>query len=106
MNSTELGYRDAIHVPYIVVTCDQAVSPGDKVSLRDGKRCVWWGGYPDEPMWHGVVDPFIADALVEPGTPFRCMIRPECFTRLRHDFQIETRDRGGTDTCHAVCDIF
>jgi hypothetical protein len=33
-------------------------------------------------------------------------IRKECFESLRHDFVIEVHDRGGTNTCHSVCDIF
>ena len=105
------GFRDAIHVPYILVTCETILTPGDKISLRDENTCVKWGTAPrhkwegDEPMWHGVADPF-REELILAGTAFRCMIRKECFSGLRHDFMIEVNDRGGTDTCHSVCDIF
>ena len=101
-----VGYRDAIHVPFIVVTCDRNINPGDKISLRMDDKCVLWG-YGDgieEPMWHGVVNPFLEQTVLA-GKPFRVFIRPECFSRLRHDFTIETNDDGGTDTCHLTCDI-
>ena len=116
------GFRDAIHVPYVMVKCDKELQPGDKISLRgefDSHRltCVKWGGKPEgkswpeeddgdtEPMWHGVADPFLETAIPA-GAVFRCMIRKECFSGLRHDFTIEVHDRGGTATCHSVCDIF
>lgn len=123
----ELGFRDAIHVPYVVVQCDdEDLEPGTKVSLRQldtemyrkVTRCVRWTGRPvggdaytaddydtSEPMWHGVVDPFL-ESPAPKGTPFRFMLRPECFRGMRHDFDIEVHDRGGTSTCHSVCDIF
>jgi hypothetical protein len=110
---THAGFRDAIHVPYIMVTCDTVIEPGDKVSLRHNNKCVKWMGLPDtggewvkkEPMWHGVADPFLEDRIPS-GTLFAVHIRKECFARLRHDFHIEVHDTGGTDTCHSVCDIF
>lgn len=98
-----LGFRDAIHVPFVMVTCDVELTPGVKVSLRHDNKCVKWDG--GEPMWHGVADPF-RETSIQPGEVFACMIRKECFRRLRHDFEIEVHDRGGTDTCHSVCDIF
>jgi len=116
----QLGFRDAIHVPYVVVACDTALEPGCKVSLRhngddsDVSRCVKWGGKPEtglygrgdvEPMWHGVADPFL-ESTIPANSPFRCFIRKECFTKLRHDFLIEVYDRGGSNTCHSVCGIF
>lgn len=116
-NELRVGFRDAIHVPFIVVTCKSDLEPGDKLSLRHDDKCVKWGGLPMEvydemymgdnvePMWHGVADPFL-ESTIPPGEPFRCMIRKECFRELRHDFQIEVHDRGGTETCHSVCDIF
>ena len=102
-----VGFRDAIHVPFIVVRCKAPLQPGEKVSLRDRNWCVPWGGLPEpeEPDWHGVVNPFL-DSIIPPETPFEVYIRKECFSRLRHDFIIETRDDGGTETCHAVCNIF
>lgn len=101
------GFRDAIHVPFINVTCTEVLRPGEKVSLRNGDKCARWGGKSEEvePMWHGVADPFL-ERDIAPGEVFRCMIRKECFSDLRHDFAIEVHDRGGTDTCHSVCDIF
>lgn len=98
------GFRDAIHVPYIVVTCDIRLQPGCKVSLRHDNRCEIWTGDPDEPMWHGVADPF-RESTIPAGEAFRCMIRKECFTQLRHDFEIDVNDYGGTATCHSVCNI-
>ena len=108
-----LGHRDAIHVPFIMVTCDAELQPGEKVSLRHNDKCVRWGGLPEsdddfaevEPMWHGVADPF-SEGAIPAGRVFAVFIRKECFTGLRHDFQIEVHDRGGTATCHLVCDIF
>ena len=117
------GFRDAIHVPYVMVKCKADLQPGDKVSLRHGENederrlmVVKWGGKPEgrpyphedydtEPMWHGVADPFL-ETPIPAGELFRCMIRKECFSGLRHDFTIEVHDRGGTATCHSVCDIF
>jgi len=99
------GFRDAIHVPYIMVTCDTALEPGDKCSLRDNNKCVKWFGEQDEPMWHGVVNPFL-EKPIPSGELFAVYIRKECFSGLRHDFQIETHDRGGTEMCHSVCNIY
>jgi hypothetical protein len=116
------GFRDAIHVPYVMVKCNTELQPGDKLSLRDNDEdsrrltVVKWGGKPEgnpyphedhdtEPMWHGVADPFL-ETTIPADAVFRCMIRPECFSKLRHDFTIEVHDRGGTATCHSVCDIF
>ena len=99
------GFRDAIHVPYIVVTCETALRPGEKCSLRHEDKCVPWGGSQDEPMWHGVADPF-SEVTFPANTLVPVFIRKECFSGLRHDFQIEVNDRGGTETCHQVCDVF
>jgi hypothetical protein len=99
-----LGFRDAVHVPYVIVSCNSELQPGEKVSLRHDNRCVRWDDFP-EIEWHGVVDPF-RTTTVPAGAAFPVYIRKECFSGLRHDFTIEVHDRGGTDTCHAVCDIF
>lgn len=103
------GFRDAIHVPFIIVSCDDVISPGDKCSLRDGNKCVRWASRFEkstpEPMWHGVADPF-CEHPIPAGELFPLYLRKECFGKLRHDFVIEVHDRGGTDTCHSVCDIF
>ena len=101
----DIGFRDAIHVPFIVVTCETMIEPGDKCSLRHDNKCEKWRGRDDEPMWHGVADPWL-EKPINAGEPFRVMIRKECFSGLRHDFTIEVHDRGGTDTCHSVCDIW
>lgn len=120
MYEHKAGFRDAIHVPYIMVTCDVELQPGDKISLRGDSewvtKCVKWGGklastefFDDygktEPMWHGVADPW-REKPIPAGEVFPCMIRKECFSGMRHDFTIEVHDRGGTATCHSVCDIF
>lgn len=94
---THPGYRDAIHVPYIMVTCS--------ITLRDDYKCVRWCGSRDEPDWHGVADPFRENDLPA-GELFAVYIRKECFSELRHDFTIEVNDHGGTDTCHSVCNVF
>lgn len=107
----QLGFRDAVHVPFVVVTCKADLQPGDKLSLRniDDEStvigCVKWGGRDDEPMWHGVADPFRENTIVA-GEAFSVWLRKECFSRLTHNFTIEVHDRGGTSTCHSVCDIF
>lgn len=114
MYDKQAGFRDAIHVPYIMVTCETALEPGDKLSLRNDDKCVKWGGKPErgihdyddvEPDWHGVADPF-RETTIPAGEVFPCMIRKECFSGLTHNFQIEVHDRGGTQTCHSVCDVF
>lgn len=100
------GFRDAVHVPFILVVCDATLQPGDKCSLRDDDhRCVKWGGSPNEPMWHGVADPFLEEPIPA-GSLFAVHIRKECYSKLTHNFQIEVHDRGGTDTCHEVCNLF
>lgn len=110
------GFRDAIHVPYVVVTCNETAPSGAKAWFDSGscnyddrpRECRLWRPsteYDPQPDWHGVVDPFIEDETIAPGTPFRLLIRAECFSRLRHDFEIEVHDRGGTATCHSVCDV-
>lgn len=98
------GFRDAIHVPFIMVTCDIVLQPGEKCSLRNGDKCVKWCGARYEPMWHGVVDPFL-EKPIDAGELFALHIRKECFARLRHDFEIQVHDTGGTATCHSVCEI-
>ena len=104
MRVDQVGFRDAIHVPFIMVTCNTSIEPGNKVSLRHDNECVKWIGRPDEPMWHGVADPF-RETSIPPGEVFAIYIRKECFSELRHDFVIEVHDYGGSDTCHSVCDI-
>lgn len=112
------GFRDAMHVPFVFVTCETELQPGDKCSLRHDDKCVKWSGKPEgngiyeykmtveaEPMWHGVADPF-RESPIPANEPFPVFIRRECFTRMRHDFEIEVHDRGGTSTCHLVCDIW
>lgn len=99
------GFRDAIHVPYVVVTCEVDLHPGQKCSLRHQNRCVKWIGVDDDITWHGVADPFV-ESVIHSGELFRLFIRKECFRGMRHEFEIEVHDRGGTDTCHQVCDIF
>lgn len=99
------GFRDAIHVPFIIVTADTVIRPGDKCSLRHENKCEKWGGRDDEPMWHGVAEPF-RETDIPVGELFAVFIRKECFSGLTHNFQIEVHDRGGTDTCHDVCDIW
>ena len=109
----DAGYRDAIHVPFVMVTCRTDLEPGTKVSLRHGDTCVKWTGKPAkgenwedvEPMWHGVADPF-RETAIPSGELFPVYIRKECFGKLRHDFEIVVQDRGGTETCHSVCNIF
>lgn len=98
------GFRDAIHVPFIIVSCDETVSPGDKCSLRHDNKCCPWSRLRED-WWHGVADPF-RESDIPAGELFAVYLRKECFGRLRHDFVIEVHDRGGTDTCHSVCDIF
>ena len=111
MTELRAGFRDAIHVPFVVVTCETELQPGEKLSLRNSGEhrseigCVKWGGTQDEPMWHGVADPF-REIAIPAGEAFTVWIRKECFRGLRHDFTIEVHDRGGTDTCHSVCDVF
>lgn len=100
-----IGFRDAIHVPFIVVRSGEQLSPGDKCSLREENYCVKWWNIFGEPIWHGVVDPFVEQPFL-PGTPFRLFIRKDCYSALRHVFEIEVHDRGGTDTCHEVCNVW
>ena len=120
----KLGERDAIHVPYIVVHCKEDLQPGQRVSLRgegscwEGgpEPCVPWGGLPDgpsadgsylhdtEPDWHGIVDPFL-DGPIAKETPFRCFIREQCFSNMKHTFRFDHGDWGGSSTCHSVCNI-
>lgn len=113
-----LGFRDAIHVPYIVLKCNGALMPGQKCSLRgdryeeEGISCVPWipgdgaNEFGDPPLdWHGVADPFRETPIVD-GDLFRLYIRKECFSGMTHAFQIEVHDRGGTATCHSVCNIY
>lgn len=101
------GFKDAVHVPFVMVRCDTPLERADQVSLRHDHKCVKWrGGSTDiEPMWHGIADPF-RDGFIPAGELFPVYIRKECFTRLTHDFEIDVQDRGGTAQCHSVCNIF
>jgi hypothetical protein len=104
------GFRDAIHVPFVVTKCNELLQPGAKCSLRDEDydnpriACVRWSDG-DRPDWHGIADPF-RETPIAAGELFRLYIRKECFSGMTHQFQIEVHDRGGTDTCHSVCNIF
>lgn len=107
------GFRDAIHVPFLVVTCDVDVPRAAKAWIisddrRPNKCCLWRASTEDDPQpdWHGVADPWCDGDVIAAGTPFRLMLRKECFRELRHDFTIEVHDRGGTATCHSVCDVY
>jgi len=110
----QAGFRDAIHVPYVIVTCDTPMPRAAKAWLqskagRPPKTCQLWEPsteFDPQPDWHGVADPFWKSESIPANTPFRLMIRDECFRRLRHDFEIEVHDRGGTATCHSVCDVW
>lgn len=102
--TTYKGFRDAIHVPFVMVDCSADLSPGQKCSLRDDWTCVPWQEG-DEIDWHGIADPFRI-GVIKAKEVFPLSIRKECFSGLTHNFQIEVHDRGGTDTCHSVCDIF
>jgi len=105
MTDLQRGFRDAIHVPFIIVSCDSELQPGDKISLRHDDKCVLWQGSNYEPDWHGVAEPFRL-TKIPAGELFACFIRKDCFSGLTHNFKIEVNDHGGTDTCHKVCDIF
>lgn len=109
------GFRDAIHVPFIVCKCVAPLNPGDKCSLRGDENHItyvtWKKGdganeYGDPELdWHGVADPF-REVQIQPGELFRLYIRKECYSGLTHQFKIEVHDRGGTANCHSVCNIF
>ena len=84
------GFRDAIHVPYIVVSCNAKLAPGDKCSLRSDGRflntCVKWDVSQfdeyENKEWHGVADPW-RETAIEVYELFRLYIRKECFSGLR-----------------------
>lgn len=90
MDMDQPGFRDAIHVPFVMVTCDTDLQPGDKISFRrDGDVCIRWAG-PSMDWhldWHGVADPFV-EGQIPKGQLFRAMIRKEFYANLRHVFEL------------------
>lgn len=99
------GYQDAVHVAFIVARSKSAgkLLPGTKCSLRYDYTCKSILES-DGKMWHGVVDPFL-ESDVLPGELFHLYIRKECFHSLRHVFEFDDNDYGGSDTCHQTCEL-
>lgn len=102
-----VGFRDAVHVPYAVVTSPMSLIPGDKCCFRGtGEEAVLFDPEEDA-LWHGVVDPFVELKVIPAGTPFRLMVRKECFSGLTHVFEIDTHSKSGPPgTCHNSCNVF
>lgn len=106
------GFRDAIHVPFVVVTCGENAPRGHRAYFvrewdeGETKKCILWHRDAPHPDWHGVVDPFSEHDVIPAGQPFRLMVRERFFSRMRHVFEIEVHDRGGSSTCHQVCDVW
>lgn len=79
-----VGFKDAAHMPCVVVTCAKFVLPGDHVKFTDGGTQVEECHKGDR---HGIVDPFLTEA-VPPGKSFYILLLPKVVGSLTHNFPL------------------
>ncbi len=100
LGGTDLGRRDAFHVPCILATSPQYLESGQLVRFHNSKvvlECV-------RSISHGIVDPFVAIGIM-PGTPFWVMIHPGLTKDLTHHFVVEGLD-DTSDSSDKTCDNY
>ncbi len=90
-----LGTRDAFHFPCVLVTSDHPLFTRDDVifdpvnpakvvpSTRIGR--------------HAIVDPFVKEPYIPPGTAFWVCVEPELAGTPRHQFEIKVVDEAIRD---------
>lgn len=90
MDKTELGHlltgtegRDAIHVAVTPMEAAEMLKPGQRVCVIDGKGYPCQSWVTNRRTFHGVVDPYLEDAVLT-GQRFYLCLPPGTVTSLRH----------------------
>ena len=81
-----LGRRDAFHVPGVLVSSNETVWPGDRISFVDS-TCSSVRRSDALEERQGIADPFLTNPLL-PGQLFWVFIAPELTSNLVHKFDI------------------
>lgn len=105
--SLSLGYKDAGHMPCILVHSDERLCVGESVRLiSDNKVTMSLVS-----QRQGIVDPFLQPGYVNPGVYFWMLLVPEAVGALSHTFDVVTPvesscdDGEDNDECKAMgCD--
>lgn len=79
-----VGHRDAAHVPFVVTTSTDNLSPGDSVRFENGDCVFCEASSRDER--HGIVDPFVPYV----ANKFVVLIDPKYVKAVTHKFEIDT----------------
>lgn len=75
----EVGYKDAIHIAVLSVTCNSPVNPGQNVGI-EGENIISLNNH-----FIRIVDPFLKEK-VKPGKKFWLLLYPNTITSLRHEW--------------------
>ncbi len=110
----QAGYRDAFHMPCVLVTSNDVIMPGEAVEFDDAEfKTV----IPTENGRVMVASPFVSGPI-QPGRLFWVFINPDTVQGFSHDFKIpgeeskssirqvsveEQRDEDDRRMCHATC---
>jgi len=83
-----LGLKDALHVPIVVVQCDELLHGGEWVRFVDAEsnrviKC-------DQDESHGFVNPY--DTPFD-NKPFIMFLNPDMTGPVRHEFDIKHKER-------------
>ena len=85
LSAFKVGDRDSVHVPCVLVTCDDYIDGSEYIRFLDSsltkvKICSFFEA-------NGRVDPFLKK-VVHPGVPFWVMIDPNLVTPTTHHFEV------------------
>lgn len=78
----ELGFKDAVHVPVVVVQSDDYVEPGARVRFIDAKSVRVCSESEDA---HAIADPFLKNPV---DWKFCVLLVPGMIENVRHDFEL------------------
>tara|TARA_R110000787_G_scaffold16774_5_gene52578 strand:+ start:1318 stop:1707 length:390 start_codon:yes stop_codon:yes gene_type:complete len=73
--TTELGFRDAVHVPVIYAKAHDALRRGDWVGVKNNQTTA------DDVV--GVIDPFLTNIAL-PGDIVAILLKPNSATNVKH----------------------
>ena len=88
VSRNQLGVRDAIHVPVMVVSPRHLLAPGASVVVVDNYLVEETHVLSER---HGIIDPYLADT-VDPTDACLLIIDPEAVSEVRHDFKVRGFD--------------
>jgi len=80
----ELGFRDAAHVPVVLVSSSQKMKPGDSVRFVDQRLTEVEKSKAD--VRHAIVDPFLKS--IKQGDKFFVLLNPGLVVKLIHQFDV------------------